>query len=73
METHVPALIDVLLVATGSDGGVGGDARVDGVDVAERVDIGLEVRERLVRARLECGSVAAGVDVKGVYGSEDRV
>ena len=47
-ETHVPALVNVLLVATGSDGGVGGDAKVDGVDVAERVDIGLEVRERLV-------------------------
>ena len=72
-DTHVSTLIDVLGVATGSDGSVGGNAKVDGIDVAEGVDIGFEVGERLVRTGLEGGIIATCADVKGVNGRKDGV
>ena len=40
-STYVAALVDVFGVPTGGNGSVGGNAKVDGIDVAERIDIGL--------------------------------
>lgn len=69
----VSAVVAVLGVAASSDGGVGSDAAVDGVDRAEGVDVDLVVGERAVRARLERERVASGSGVEGVNGREDAV
>lgn len=72
-EPGVAVVKDILRVAANSDGLVLGDAAVDVVDGAERVDDDLVVGERPVRAGLESVGIAAGGGVEVVDGGEDRV
>lgn len=70
---HVTAFVDVFWVSTCGNSSVGGNASVEGIDVAECIHIDLEVGEGYVGTRLEGGRIAACVDVKGMYRRKDGV
>ena len=70
---YVSIVVRIFRITTGSHSSVRGDATVDAIDRTEGVDVNLEVGERLVRARLEGGSVAAGLNIEGMNRCEDGV
>ena len=72
-RAYVATVVDILGVATSRNRGGGGNAVVDGVDGAERVDVDFQVREGLVGARLEGGSITARIRIERVDGGEDGV
>ena len=72
-ETYVSSIVGVFKVTTSGDSSVASDATVDGIDAPERVDVDLQVGERLVRAWLERLGVTSCGRVKCMDRSQDRV
>jgi hypothetical protein len=72
-ENYVSVIVYIFRVTSDSDSGRGADTRVDGVNRAKRVDVNLEIGQRLIRARLEGNRIASCINVPGVDGCKDGV
>ena len=72
-ENYVSVIVFIFRVTSDSDSRRGVDARVDGVNRAKRVDVNLEIGQRLIRARLEGNRIASCSDVPCVDGCKDGV
>ena len=72
-DTNLTTIVDILRIATSSDSSIRSNVVVDGVDTTERVHVNLQARESLVRAWLECLSIASRRRVEVVNGSKGRI
>ena len=68
LNTHVAIVVRVLGVTTGGNSRVRSNARVDGVDGAESVDVNLQVRQSLIGARLESEGITSCRGVESMNG-----
>ena len=72
-ENYVSVIVLIFRVTSDSDSRCGVDTRVDGVNRAKRVDVNLEIGQRLVGARLEGNRIASCINVPCVDGCKDGV
>jgi hypothetical protein len=71
--TYVSVKVNIRCVAASSDSFIARDSGINSIDVTERVNIDLQTRKSLVRARLESAGIASSLRIKGVDGSQDAV
>ena len=72
-EIYVSVIVYIFRVTSDSDSRRCVNTRVDGVYRPKRVDVNLEIGQRLIRAGLEGNRIASCIDVPCVDGCKDGV